>query len=85
MPMQYGTSGLLSLDLGDDVRVASMDVPIADSNLGFRLLQMLGWTQGRGLGKHGQGRTEPIRPGKDEHVGAILIQTFPPPLPAPRV
>lgn len=34
--------------------------PIDDSNLGNRLLQRMGWTEGQGLGKTNQGRTNII-------------------------
>lgn len=30
--------------------------PLDASNRGFRLLQKMGWAQGAGLGKRGQGR-----------------------------
>ncbi|KAF9264920.1 hypothetical protein L218DRAFT_972483 [Marasmius fiardii PR-910] len=31
------------------------------SNVGNKLLKMMGWTEGAGLGKEGEGRTEPIK------------------------
>ena len=40
---------------------ASLDKPIDSSNIGFRLLAKMGWTQGQGLGRLGQGIKEPIR------------------------
>ncbi|XP_065175898.1 G patch domain-containing protein 8-like [Sycon ciliatum] len=39
---------------------ASLDVPIASDNKGYRLLTLMGWKSGCGLGKSNQGRTEPI-------------------------
>lgn len=51
------------ITLDDDVEIerASLDVPIQANNVGFRLLQKMGWHSGTGLGKAGQGRVEPIR------------------------
>ncbi|WKY06085.1 hypothetical protein Q1695_006354 [Nippostrongylus brasiliensis] len=34
--------------------------PLNDANKGFRLLQSMGWKEGEGLGKAGQGRSEPV-------------------------
>lgn len=34
--------------------------PIGKSNLGNRLLQKMGWSEGQGLGKSNQGRTNII-------------------------
>jgi hypothetical protein len=38
----------------EDVEQASLDVKISSSNVGFRLLQKMGW-KGKGLGKQEQG------------------------------
>lgn len=38
----------------DDVEQASLDTHITSSNIGFRLLQKMGWS-GKGLGKDEQG------------------------------
>eukprot|EP00850_Spirogloea_muscicola_P020043 SM000206S06252 [mRNA] locus=s206:27153:29615:- [translate_table: standard] len=48
---------------------ASEDTAIAASNVGFRLLQKMGW-KGRGLGRQEQGIVEPIRAGqRDAKLG----------------
>ncbi|RKP09028.1 G-patch domain-containing protein [Thamnocephalis sphaerospora] len=44
----------------EGVEQASVEVPIADSNIGFRMLQKMGWQSGQGLGRDGQGRVDPI-------------------------
>lgn len=38
----------------EDVEQASLDIKISSSNVGFRLLQKMGW-KGKGLGKQEQG------------------------------
>ncbi|KAI8050469.1 hypothetical protein BDF22DRAFT_695110 [Syncephalis plumigaleata] len=43
-----------------DVEQASLDRPISDSNVGFRLLSKMGWQSGQGLGREQQGRVDPI-------------------------
>jgi len=40
---------------------SSMDCPISSSNIGYKLLQKMGWTEGKGLGPELQGRVDPIR------------------------
>jgi len=40
---------------------SSMDDPISSSNIGYKLLQKMGWTEGKGLGPELQGRVDPIR------------------------
>lgn len=44
----------------DNLEQASIDTQLTSSNVGFRLLQKMGW-KGKGLGKDEQGITEPIR------------------------
>uniref|UniRef100_A0A061RQK4 G patch domain-containing protein 8-like n=1 Tax=Tetraselmis sp. GSL018 TaxID=582737 RepID=A0A061RQK4_9CHLO len=48
----------------DGISIASLDTPIPDTNIGYRMLQKLGWTEGRGLGREESGRTEPVRGGE---------------------
>ncbi|ORZ01168.1 hypothetical protein BCR43DRAFT_169560 [Syncephalastrum racemosum] len=38
-----------------------MDTRISETNIGYRLLQKMGWKAGEGLGAGGRGRTDPIR------------------------
>lgn len=44
----------------DNMEQASEDTQLTSSNVGFRLLQKMGW-KGKGLGKEEQGMVEPIR------------------------
>ncbi len=43
------------------IEIASMDTPIPETNMGYRLLQKMGWSQGKGLGKDESGRVDPVR------------------------
>lgn len=43
------------------VIAASSNDPISSENVGNRLLQKMGWTEGQGLGKSNQGRTSIIQ------------------------
>ncbi|GJS59066.1 G patch domain-containing protein 8 [Tanacetum coccineum] len=53
----------------DHVEQASLDTQLPSSNVGFRLLQKMGW-KGKGLGKNEQGITEPIKSGiRDAKLG----------------
>ncbi|KAE9446718.1 hypothetical protein C3L33_21380, partial [Rhododendron williamsianum] len=53
----------------DNVEQASLDTKLTSSNVGFRLLQKMGW-KGKGLGKDEQGITEPIKSGmRDPKLG----------------
>ncbi|KAI8143771.1 G-patch domain-containing protein [Fennellomyces sp. T-0311] len=40
---------------------ATMEAHIPQTNMGYRLLQKMGWKEGQGLGSRGQGRVDPIR------------------------
>jgi len=42
---------------------AYQDFKIAQDNVGFKLLQKMGWSQGQGLGSDGQGIIDPIQDG----------------------
>ncbi|KAH1033162.1 hypothetical protein J1N35_045336 [Gossypium stocksii] len=53
----------------DNVQQATLDTKLNSSNVGFRLLQKMGW-KGKGLGKDEQGIIEPIRSGiRDPKLG----------------
>ncbi|CAA2959489.1 G patch domain-containing protein 8 [Olea europaea subsp. europaea] len=53
----------------DNVDQASLDRQLTSSNIGFRLLQKMGW-KGKGLGKDEQGIVEPIKSGiRDAKLG----------------
>ncbi|PON69572.1 G patch domain-containing protein [Parasponia andersonii] len=53
----------------DNVEQASLDTQLSSSNVGYRLLQKMGW-KGKGLGKDEQGIVEPIRTGiRDAKLG----------------
>ncbi|ERN02046.1 hypothetical protein AMTR_s00045p00127020 [Amborella trichopoda] len=53
----------------DNLEQATLDTQLTSSNLGFRLLQKMGW-KGKGLGKDEQGIIEPIRAGiRDPKLG----------------
>jgi hypothetical protein len=48
---------------------ATLDTQLSSSNVGFRLLQKMGW-KGKGLGKDEQGIVEPIKAGvRDAKLG----------------
>ncbi|CAL9096024.1 unnamed protein product [Musa textilis] len=53
----------------DELEQASLDKQLTSSNVGFRLLQKMGW-RGKGLGKNEQGIVEPIKAGiRDPKLG----------------
>ncbi|THU67695.1 hypothetical protein C4D60_Mb05t27420 [Musa balbisiana] len=53
----------------DELEQASLDKQLTSSNVGFRLLQKMGW-KGKGLGKNEQGIVEPIKAGiRDPKLG----------------
>lgn len=49
----------------DNLEKASVDTQLTSSNVGFKLLQKMGW-KGKGLGKEEQGIIEPIKAGVRE-------------------
>ncbi|KAJ3117044.1 G patch domain-containing protein 8 [Phlyctochytrium bullatum] len=67
MPQAVTDADLLDLHEGlglhdedDETPRAGLEVPLNSGNLGFRLLQKMGWKQGLGLGKDGSGRVDPV-------------------------
>jgi hypothetical protein len=46
--------------LMEDTREKSLAMPISRDNIGFKLLQKIGYTEGEGLGKEGKGVVQPI-------------------------
>jgi len=44
-------------------------VPLNESNIGNRLLKSMGWTEGKGLGRHGQGIVNPIQ--AEQHTEGV--------------
>ncbi|KAJ1041027.1 hypothetical protein NDA11_005391 [Ustilago hordei] len=55
---------------------SAQEKPIESDNFGSKLLAMMGWTQGQGLGLQGQGRTDPVET-KIYKPGAGLGSTAP--------
>ncbi|KND04120.1 uncharacterized protein SPPG_08946 [Spizellomyces punctatus DAOM BR117] len=51
-------SGYLDLDALDQT---TMDKHLPESNIGYRLMLKMGWTKGKGLGREGDGRVDPVR------------------------
>ncbi|SAL95924.1 hypothetical protein [Absidia glauca] len=45
----------------DRVDQTSMETHLPSNNVGYRLLQKMGWKEGSGLGRLGEGRTDPVR------------------------
>lgn len=55
----------------------SMETHIPESNIGYKLLQKMGWQVGRGLGSQGQGRIDPIRIElKDDSLGVGKAEEY---------
>ncbi|KAL5700580.1 hypothetical protein ACHQM5_026007 [Ranunculus cassubicifolius] len=66
LPIDHRPTENLNLD---NVEQASLDTQLTSSNVGFRLLQKMGW-KGKGLGKDEQGMVEPIKAGmRDPKLG----------------
>ncbi|XP_033229406.1 angiogenic factor with G patch and FHA domains 1 isoform X3 [Belonocnema kinseyi] len=51
---------------------SSLDTSIAKDNKGFKLLTRMGWSEGKSLGKDGEGRTEPLFWSQRHHRGTSL-------------
>ncbi|KAF5842031.1 hypothetical protein DUNSADRAFT_9600 [Dunaliella salina] len=47
---------------------AGLDTEIPDANVGFQLLQKMGWSKGKGLGRNEDGIVEPVRAGIDAGI-----------------
>ncbi|CAM8963061.1 unnamed protein product [Rhodiola kirilowii] len=66
LPIHHRPTENVDLEL---VEQASLDTYLASSNVGYKLLQKMGW-KGKGLGKDEQGIVEPIRSGiRDPKLG----------------
>jgi len=55
--------------LGTNTEVASMDRPIEETNIGYRLVLKMGWQTGTGLGRNAQGIVDPIK--LDTAIGTL--------------
>eukprot|EP00775_Hariotina_reticulata_P010839 gene10839-10995_t len=53
---------------GQQTQAASTSTAIDESNKGFKLLQKMGWSKGKGLGKQETGVVEPVAAGVDAGV-----------------
>ncbi|XP_017785465.1 PREDICTED: RNA-binding protein 5-like isoform X2 [Nicrophorus vespilloides] len=60
-PSKLKEKYLKSREIEIPVAAASVSEPIGAENVGNRLLQKMGWTEGQGLGKSNQGRTTIIQ------------------------
>ncbi|GAQ80259.1 hypothetical protein KFL_000500110 [Klebsormidium nitens] len=47
----------------DGLEIATLDTQISSTNVGYRMLQKMGWSAGQGLGRNAQGIVDPIRGG----------------------
>ncbi|KAJ3200454.1 G patch domain-containing protein 8 [Dinochytrium kinnereticum] len=50
----------MGLGLFSEPTKPSLTIPLTSENTGYKLLQKLGWSEGKGLGKNLQGRVDPI-------------------------
>lgn len=60
-PSKLKEKYLKARDADIPLPTASVTEPIGAENVGNRLLQKMGWTEGQGLGKQNQGRTTIIQ------------------------
>ncbi|KAI9482695.1 MAG: G-patch domain-containing protein, partial [Benjaminiella poitrasii] len=66
---------LFEFDKSSDT--VSMETHIPSNNVGYRMLQKMGWMQGKGLGSQGQGRIDPIRIEiKDDSLGVGKAEEY---------
>lgn len=49
-----------TVDSTDGINDKKDETKLAEDNIGNKILKMMGWKQGSGLGKNGQGRLDPI-------------------------
>ncbi|CAO3635952.1 unnamed protein product [Mucor hiemalis] len=57
--------------------LVSMETHISEKNVGYKLLQKMGWTAGKGLGPQLQGRIDPIRIElKDDSLGVGKAEEY---------
>lgn len=68
-PSKLKEKYLKSRELDLPIAVASVSEPIGSENVGNRLLQKMGWTEGQGLGKQNQGRTTIIQ--AEQHSSTV--------------
>jgi hypothetical protein len=52
LPRHAQPTGYLDME---SIEVSSMDKPISNSNIGFKLMLKMGWKEGKGLGSKQQG------------------------------
>lgn len=73
-PSKLKEKYLKSRELELPMATSSVSEPIGSENVGNRLLQKMGWTEGQGLGKQNQGRTTIIQVSKNSLIIRILTQ-----------
>ncbi|KAJ8980569.1 hypothetical protein NQ317_018696 [Molorchus minor] len=68
-PSKLKEKYLKARELDMSMPTASVSEPIGAENVGNRLLQKMGWTEGQGLGKQNQGRTTIIQ--AEQHSSTV--------------
>ncbi len=56
------------------VESASREIPIAGDNIGAQMLQTMGWKEGKGLGRKGEGITAPIEEKSTVGTAGVGVQ-----------